>query len=131
MLTRSEIVGGTEHILVVEDDISVREHLVDQLEWLGYQVCHATNGNEALIVLQARDDIDLLLTDVVMPGGMDGPELAIKAMILHRDLKILYTSGYTRNATVLSGLLDPDVELLSKPYRRQDLASKLRNLLDR
>ena len=127
---RNNIAYGTEKILVVEDDESVKEHLVGQLEWLGYRVYHAANGNEALVVLRLRNDIELLLTDVVLSGGIDGCELATKAKLLFPNLKILYTSGYTKNAMVHSGQLNTDVELLSKPYRRQELARKIRKVLD-
>lgn len=128
--TKQDFARGTESILVVEDDASVREHLIGQLEWLGYRVCNANNGNDALSVLQSQHDVDLLLTDVVMPGGMDGRELAAKATLLFPELKILFTSGYTKNAMVHSGRLDASAELLSKPYRRQELARKIRKVLD-
>ena len=124
------IVGGREHILVVEDDALVREHLIGQLKGLGYRVTGAASGHEALERLARHADIDLLFTDVVMPGGMNGRQLADAARLDRPDLKVLFTSGYTENAIVHHGRLDRGVHLLSKPYRRQELASKLRRVLD-
>lgn len=124
------IVGGTEHILVVEDDDHVRDHLVRQLKGLGYQVTYATNGQEAYDHLATMVDVDLVLTDVIMPGGMNGRQLADAARVLRPDLRVLYTSGYTENAIVHHGRLDKGVDLLSKPYRRQELAAKVRKVLD-
>lgn len=124
-----EMVGGTEHILVVEDDELVREHLIAQLKSLGYRISSATNGPEALEKLKQSFDIDLLFTDIVMPGGMNGRELADEAHQLHPALKVLFTSGYTEDAIIHQGRLDRGIHLLSKPYRRQDLAAKLRVVL--
>lgn len=124
-----EMVGGTEHILVVEDDELVREHLIAQLKSLGYRITSATNGPEALEKLKQSSDIDLLFTDIVMPGGMNGRELADEAHKLHPALKVLFTSGYTEDAIIHQGRLDRGIHLLSKPYRRQDLAAKLRVVL--
>ncbi|WP_297771023.1 CHASE domain-containing protein [uncultured Roseovarius sp.] len=122
--------GGTEHILIAEDDDLVLEHLKNQLISLGYRVSAAMSGQEALEVLQAQDDIALLLTDIVMPGGMNGRELAEQALAARPSLKVLFTSGYTENAIVHQGRLDPGVALLSKPYTRLELATKVRNVLD-
>ncbi|HEX4916293.1 MAG TPA: PAS domain-containing protein [Limnobacter sp.] len=124
------IVGGQEHILVVEDDQLVREHLKGQLLDLGYKVSIANDGPSALEMLQRIPDVDLLLTDVIMPKGMNGRQLADHARGLRPGLKVLYTSGYTENAIVHHGRLDTDLELLSKPYQRRELAAKLRKVLD-
>jgi CheY-like chemotaxis protein len=124
------IVGGGEHILVVEDDALVREHLIGQLKGLGYRVTGAASGHEALERLARHADIDLLFTDVVMPGGLNGRQLADAARRDRPDLRVLFTSGYTENAIVHHGRLDRGVHLLSKPYRRQELASKLRRVLE-
>jgi len=121
---------GNEHVLVVEDDPLVREHLSAQLVALGYRVTAAGSGPEAMAIIDRDDGIDLLFTDVVMPGGMDGRQLAEAAQRRRPGLKVLYTSGYTENAIVHHGRLDPGVHLLSKPYRRQELARKLRRVLD-
>ncbi|HQS99407.1 MAG: hypothetical protein B7Y26_08445 [Hydrogenophilales bacterium 16-64-46] len=122
--------GGSEHILVVEDNALVRTSLVGQLEGLGYRVTAAENGPQALALIQATADFDLLFTDVVMPGGMSGRVLADAARAARPGLKVLFTSGYTENAIVHHGRLDRGVHLLSKPYRRQDMAAKVRRVLD-
>ncbi|MEQ9040024.1 MAG: PAS domain S-box protein [Silicimonas sp.] len=127
--TGLKIYGGTETILVVEDDGSVREYVTAQIRALGYHVLEASAGIEALKILD-KEAIDLLFTDVVMPGGMGGRELAEAARKLHPSLKILFTSGYTENSIVHNGRLDKGVKLLSKPYRREHLARKIREVLD-
>lgn len=123
-------VGGHEHILVAEDDALVRKHVAEQLRSLGYRVTTVASGPEAQEILSRTSDIDLLLTDIIMPGGMNGKELASWAVARDPGLKVLFTSGYTENAIVHHGRLDPGVELLTKPYRRQELAAKLRSVLD-
>lgn len=121
--------GGTETILVVEDDAQVRETVVEMLTDLGYRVLKAQDGQSALIILQSGIPVDLLFTDVVMPGPVRSPELARQAKALLPDIEVLFTSGYTENAIVHGGRLDPGVKLLSKPYRREDLARKIRHML--
>ena len=128
--SRQKIEGGTETILVVEDDASVREYVKAQLRALGYNVIEASSGAEAMKVLEQAASIDLLFTDVVMPGGMGGRALAEAANKLRPSLKILYTSGYTENSIVHHGRLDQGVKLLNKPYRREILAAKVREVLD-
>ena len=125
-----DVLGGTETVLVVEDDAMVRTFAASQLRELGYVVLEAVDGATALATLRQRDDIALLFTDVVMPGGIGGKELAETALRLRPDLMVLFTSGYTENAIVHHGRLDPGVELLSKPYRRHDLARRVRQVLD-
>jgi CheY-like chemotaxis protein len=122
--------GGPEHILAVEDDPAVRKYVVGQLRGLGYRVSEAANGQDALQIISSQPDIDLLFTDIIMPGGMNGRQLANEALKLKPDLKVLFTAGYTDNAIVHHGRLDPDVLFLAKPYRRRDLASKIRQALD-
>jgi signal transduction histidine kinase/DNA-binding response OmpR family regulator len=119
---------GRETILVVEDDEHVRATAVDMLTQLGYQVLKASDAQSALVVLQSGVHIDLMFTDVVMPGPLRSPELARQALTLIPDLEVLFTSGYTENAIVHGGRLDPGVTLLSKPYRMNDLARKVRHL---
>ncbi len=121
---------GGETILLVEDDPLVRRYAQDQLISLGYQVLVAENGMQAWNLLQQVEAVDLLFTDVIMPGGMGGRELAEKAQNLRPGLQVLYTSGYTENAIVHNGRLEPGVHLLSKPYQRAMLARKVREALD-
>ncbi|WP_366657403.1 PAS domain S-box protein [Fodinicurvata sp. EGI_FJ10296] len=123
--------GGSETVLLVEDDDLVRDHVHIQLESLGYRVVAAPSGPAALDILNGDAPVDLLFTDVVMPGGMNGPELAKRAAVLRPELKVLYTSGYTDTAMSLNGSLEPGVELLHKPYRRAELARRLRTALSR
>jgi CheY-like chemotaxis protein len=125
----SEVRGGTETILVVEDDPNVQATVVGMLSELGYQVLRADNAEMALAVLKAGVRCDLLFTDVVMPGKLKSTEMVRQAKALLPDLKVLYTSGYTQNAIIHGGRLDPGVELLSKPYRREKLAGKVRQML--
>jgi PAS domain S-box-containing protein len=122
-------VGGSETILVVEDDPAVRTTVVDLLSELGYMVLKAGDGQAGLTVLQSGIPIDLLFTDVVMPGPVRSTDLARLAKELHPAIEVLFTSGYTQNAIVHGGRLDAGVELISKPYRRDDLARKIRSLL--
>ncbi len=121
--------GGSETILVVEDDDMVRPQVERQLTDLGYHVILSRDGAAALDTLREPGKIDLLFTDVVMPGGVFGPELAETATRMRPGLKVLYTSGYTENAAGQDVRLDPAIRLLSKPYRRQDLAEMLRSIL--
>lgn len=123
------VVGGNETILVAEDDDEVRSTVVETLTDLGYKVLKAPNADAALVVIEAGVPIDLLFTDVVMPGTMKSPELARRAKERLPDIAVLYTSGYTENSIVHDGRLDPGVELLSKPYTREALAKKIRHVL--
>jgi signal transduction histidine kinase/CheY-like chemotaxis protein len=118
--------GGHGKILVVEDDSLVRAYVVAQIQSLGYTTLSASDAQEALSVLRSSDPVDLLFTDVIMPGSMNGRELSIEALKLRPTLKVLYTSGYTENAIGEDGRLDPDVLLLAKPYSRADLARMIR-----
>ncbi|HSZ74957.1 MAG TPA: response regulator, partial [Rhizomicrobium sp.] len=123
--------GGTETILVVEDDEGVRAAVVDMLTDLGYNVLKAANAEHALTVLGSGASVDLLFTDVVMPGPISTRELARRAAQMVPGIIVLYTSGYTQNAIVHNGRLDDGVFLLSKPYRKDELAWKLRSLLNK
>jgi PAS domain S-box-containing protein len=120
-----------EIILVVEDDPSVRTLSVALLSDLGYEILEAADGPAALLILETSSHVDLLFTDVVLPGGMRGPELAAEIMRRRPGIAVLYTSGYTENAIVHHGRLDEGVELLNKPFRREDLARRVRAVLDR
>jgi signal transduction histidine kinase/DNA-binding response OmpR family regulator len=123
------VVGGSETILVVEDDDAVRETVIGMLGELGYSVLKAPDAQSALTVIESGVAIDLLFTDVVMPGALKSPELARKAKERLPALSVLFTSGYTENAIVHGGRLDAGVNLLSKPYTREQLARKIRQVL--
>ena len=123
------IEGGSETILVVEDDAGVQATVVDTLTTLGYKVLKADDGARAMAILQSGVPIDLLFTDVVMPGPLRSPDLARQARLLLPHLAVLFTSGYTQDAIVHGGRLDAGIDLLSKPYRRDELARKIRNSL--
>jgi PAS domain S-box-containing protein len=120
-----------ETILVCEDDDDVRTYSVEVLRELGYRVLEAHDGPSALRLLERQGgEVDLLFTDVVLPSGMMGDELAEKARGLRPGLKVLFTTGYARNAIVHHGRLDPGVELITKPFTYADLAARIRDLLD-
>jgi CheY-like chemotaxis protein len=127
--TAFPLVGGNETILVVEDDPVVRASVIVQLESLGYTVMTAANAQEALAIIDGDAAFDLLFTDVIMPGPMNGRRLAEEAAKRRGNLKVLFTSGYTEKAIVHHGRLDPGVLLLPKPYRKPDLARMLRQAL--
>jgi PAS domain S-box-containing protein len=120
------ISGGSETILVVEDDSMVRNFVITQLHGLGYKTVAATDGRAALAYVDSGQPFDLLFTDVVMPGGMTGRQLADEVSKRRPGTKVLYTSGYTDNAIVHHGRLDQGVLLLTKPYRSSQLARMIR-----
>ena len=120
---------GRERILVVEDDEALRDYSSDILRELGYQVRKAANAEEALKAME-NSTFDLLFTDVVMPGGMNGRQLADEAMRRQSDLKVLFTTGYSRNAIVHHGRLDAGIQMISKPFAYDELAVKIRAVLD-
>ena len=120
---------GSEKILLVEDDAMVRDMVVMQLGHLGYRVVSTANGSEALAALKREDGFDLLFTDVVMPGGLNGRQLADEAWKLIPGLHVIFTSGYAESAVVQHGRPDQRVHLLKKPFRRRDLAMKVRDAL--
>ncbi|MDO8397943.1 MAG: response regulator [Bradyrhizobium sp.] len=120
---------GSEKILLVDDDAMVREMVVMQLQNLGYRVVSAVNGSQALDLLKREGGFDLLFTDVVMPGGLNGRQLAGEARKLSPGLRVILSSGYADTAVPHQGGLDQGVHLLNKPYRRSDLAKKVREAL--
>ena len=124
------VVGGAETILVVEDDGLIRRQLMSQLRDLGYNVISANDGIDALAMLRTPDHLDLLFTDVVMPRGVNGWELADEAAKLRPKLPVLFASGYAESAISRRGRLEPGSNFLHKPYRRSDLANKIRSILD-
>jgi CheY-like chemotaxis protein len=117
-------------VLVVEDDDDVRSHTTDVLRELGYRVLEAANGAAALALLARAPDVRLLFTDVGLPGGMTGRQLVEEVRRRWPKLKVLYTTGYARNAIVHGGVLDPGTELLPKPFTYSDLAAKIRAVLE-
>jgi CheY-like chemotaxis protein len=129
-LTDPDVVEGTvtpvghETILAVEDDRDVREHVVDVLRGLGYRVLEAATAREALAVLEGGEHPDLLYTDVVLPGGVDGGELARRALVLQPTLRVLFTSGYTASVPM------PEGPLVQKPYSKDSLARAVRDALE-
>lgn len=123
-------VGGAETVLVVEDDVQVRELAVTSLRERGYTVVEAANGNEAVTVLDADGHIDLVLTDMVMPGAMTGKEVAEHAIKVRPGVKVLFTSGYADASVMRNGLVKAGARFLSKPYRGGQLAATVRALLD-
>ncbi len=127
----SEVLGGSELVLVVEDDEAVRETAVQLLKELGYSVLIAKDPDGAWAVLQSGLHVDLIFTDVVMPGKMKSTELAQKAKEINPGIGVLYTSGYTENSIVHDGKLDAGIQFIGKPYTREQLSWKLRQILDR
>jgi PAS domain S-box-containing protein len=121
--------GGT--ILLVEDDADVREFTGEVLRHIGYRVIVAGDGASALRLLDSEPSVDLLFTDVGLPNGMNGRQLATAARERCPGLKVLFTTGYTRNAIIHHGRLDPDVEVISKPFTQSSLAEKVRRILER
>ena len=123
------LAGGSETILVVEDDDMVRAQAIALLHSLGYRTLAAEDGRAALALVEQGAAFDLLFTDVIMPGGMNGRQLAEAIAVRRPGLKVLYTSGYTENAIIHHGRVDPGVALLNKPYRKAELAQKIRQVL--
>ena len=121
---------GSETMLVVEDDDDVRSYSTETLRELGYDVLEAANGPMALQVLAAHPEVKILFTDVGLPGGMNGRSLAEAARQQRPDLKVLFTTGYARDAIIHEGRLDPGVDLITKPFTQAVLAAKLRDILD-
>ena len=128
---RDSLLGAGETILVAEDDSKVRTSVVAQLAELGYRVLAAADGEEAIEILSRGEKVDLLFTDVIMPGAMDGRALAAKAGQIVPGLRVVFTSGYTENAIIHNGRLDEGVTLLSKPYRLPQLAETIHSALAR
>jgi PAS domain S-box-containing protein len=124
-----EVQGGEETVLVVEDDDEVREVAVSMLTEFGYRVVKARDAASALVIVDSGIPIDLIFTDVMMPGRLRSPDFARKAKERLPKVAVLFTSGYTQNAIVHGGRLDPGVELLAKPYTRAALARKIRHVL--
>jgi PAS domain S-box-containing protein len=119
-----------EAVLVIEDDDSLRKMALTMLAGLGYRTLEAADGPQAMEKIASAGRIDLLLTDVVLPKGMNGPAIAKAAQQVRPGLKVLYMSGYTRDAIVHNGILDEGVHLIMKPFHKAELAAKVRKVLD-
>ena len=126
LVSSAEVKGGSETVLVVEDDMLVRNYVMTQVASLGYATLEAANATEALKIIDDGAHIDLLFTDVIMPGPMNGRQLVDEALRRRPSLKTLFTSGYTENAILHHGRLDEGVLLLAKPYRKPELARMIR-----
>ena len=126
----SELPGGKETILVVEDNAEVRATAVEILGSLGYQLVEASNGHQALERFMQHPDIALVFSDVMLPGGLLGANLVARLRERHPGLKVLLTTGFTESAIMHRGLLDGTLEVLSKPYKVEDLARRVRAILD-
>jgi signal transduction histidine kinase/ActR/RegA family two-component response regulator len=129
-LELAAVKGGRETILVVEDDPLVRKYVTSQLNSLGYRTLEAANGRDALAITDSEAEFELLFTDVIMPGSMNGRELAEEAVKRRPTLKVLFTSGYTENAILSNGCLPSGVLLLPKPYRKPALAHMVRQAVN-
>jgi CheY-like chemotaxis protein len=127
----NELARASETILLVEDNEDVREYAKSALEELGYKVLVAHDSAGALRIVDDGAHIDLLFTDIVLPGGMNGRQLSHEVLKARPGLAVLFTTGYTPNAIIHHGRLDPDVQLLSKPYTQDDLSRKIRRILAR
>jgi signal transduction histidine kinase/CheY-like chemotaxis protein len=127
--TVGSIEGGNETVLVVDDEKEIQENVAAILGELGYHVITASSADEAATLLDRSGKIDLLFTDVIMPGAISCTELAAMARVRHPDIRVLFTSGYTENAVTHNGKLDEGVTLLNKPYAREELAGAVRKLL--
>jgi CheY-like chemotaxis protein len=128
-LEREAAPSAAETILIVEDDPFVRSYAVMSLQSLGYRVTAAVDGNEALQKLGTDLEVDLLFTDIVMPGGINGWELADRAREIRPELRVLLTSGYALEALTANGHLRDASAILPKPYRKAELARRLREAL--
>lgn len=124
------VAGGSETILVVDDEIAIQDNVAEILSALGYRILRASSADEAAIVLRQHRRIDLLFTDVIMPGTMNSPKLAAVARELHPEIRVLYTSGYSEDAVIQDGKLKQGVSLLNKPYSDEELARAIRTALN-
>jgi CheY-like chemotaxis protein len=124
------VARGTETVLAVDDEQDILDNVAAMLRDLGYRVLTADSAGAALAMLDGQERIDLLFTDVIMPGAVSATELAECACRAHPGIRVLFTSGYTDNAVIHNGRLDEGVKLLSKPYGRAELASAVRAVLE-
>ena len=130
-ISPGSVIGGSETILLVEDDEDVRLTTAEMLSQLGYTVLRAKDADGALVIIESGAAIDLLFTDVVMPGTLRAPELARKAQQKIPGLAVLFTTGYADNAAIHNGRLDGAINLITKPYARDELGRKVRQILNK
>jgi signal transduction histidine kinase/DNA-binding response OmpR family regulator len=122
--------GAGETVLVIDDEPTIRLVLVDLLQDAGYQVLEAADGPGGLRILQSDTRIDLLVTDVGLPGGMNGRQVADAGRVLRPKLKVLFITGYAENAVIGNGYLEPGMQVITKPFAMDDLANRVRNMID-
>jgi len=122
--------GYGETVLVIDDEPAVRLLMVDVLQEAGYRVLEAADGPSGLRILQSEAQIDLLVTDVGLPGGMNGRQVADAARTLRPNLKVLFITGYAENAVVGNGHLDPGMQVITKPFAIDALANRVREMID-
>jgi CheY-like chemotaxis protein len=122
--------GFGETVLVVDDEPTVRLLMTDLLQDAGYRVLDAPDGPAGLKILQSETRIDLLVTDVGLPGGMNGRQVADAARVLRPNLKVLFITGYAENAVIGSNQLEPGMQVITKPFAMEALASKVREIID-
>jgi CheY-like chemotaxis protein len=131
-LVLSELVdpGDGEIVLVIDDEATVRMLMVEVLEEAGYRALEATDGPSGLRILQSDAQIDLLVTDVGLPGGMNGRQVADAARITRPDLRVLFVTGYAENAAVGNGHLDPGMEVITKPFVMTEFGNRVREIIE-
>jgi len=128
---RTDFEGGFgETVLVVDDEQTVRLLMSDLLQDAGYRVLEAPDGPSGLKILQSETRVDFLLTDVGLPGGMNGRQVADAARVLRPNLKVLFVTGYAENAVIGNGHLEPGMQVITKPFSMEDLAAKVRKMID-
>ena len=123
--------GRGETVVVIDDEPALRQLMVEVLEDNGYIALEAADGPSGLKLLESEDDVDLLITDVGLPGGMNGRQVADAARVSRPGLKVLFVTGYAENAIVRNGLLDSGMEVMTKPFTMASMGSKIRDLIGR
>lgn len=123
--------GFGETVLVVDDEATVRMLIAEVLSESNYAILEASDGPSALKILESNERIDLLITDLGLPGGLNGRQVADAARVLRNDLKVLFITGYAENAAVGNGYLDPGMEILAKPFSMPTLANNVREMIER
>ena len=129
--SRAPIRGHGETVLVIDDEPTVRMLIVEVLEEAGYVAIEAADGPAGLKILQSDARIDLLITDVGLPGGMNGRQVADAARVKRPTLKVLFVTGYAENAAIGNGLLDAGMQVIAKPFVMAALGNKVREMIDR